>query len=168
MESESVKTKPETYIFNGFFGFVLFGPFRSCFSDCLAFLEEDDIGNKADGNNMPSRCAARELANEQATKQIKKEKQESVADDLEVEARRANAIADFASAHRLNASAKMMDASAKKMDASARILEKRLDLANNEKNQAYEIWKNATAGECNAYNPANPFWKDYLTAKKGC
>jgi len=134
----------------------------------MAFLEEDDIGKQADGNNVPSHHAARELANEQATKQIKKEKQESVVDDLEVEVQCANAIADFTSTHCLNASAKMMDASAKKMDASARMLEKRLDSANNEKYQAYEIWKNATAGECNAYNPANPFWKDYLTAKKGC
>jgi len=55
----------------------------------------------------------------------------------------ADAISDFASTHHLNASAKMrMDASAKKMDATAQILEKRLDLANNEKNQAYDMWKN--------------------------
>ncbi len=133
MESESVKTKPETYIFNGFFGFVLFGPFRSCFSDCLAFLEEDDIGNKADGNNMPSHHAAHKLAIKNqalqtSTNVSRKRKQNPLLDPI-AEAQHVDAIADLASAHCLTASAKMMD-------SSVRMLEKRLELANNKKNQA--------------------------------
>jgi len=40
-EPESLKF-PTNYFFNGFFVFVLFGPFWSCDIDCLAFLEKDD------------------------------------------------------------------------------------------------------------------------------
>jgi len=28
------------------------------------------------------------------------------------------------------------------------------------------MWKKATASKSNSYDPANPFWNDYLVAKK--
>jgi len=61
------KSRPDNYIFSGFFAFLLFGPFRCRPNDCLAYVEADDIGRDYDGNNIPSHCMARQIAQDQAT-----------------------------------------------------------------------------------------------------
>jgi len=61
------KPAPYNYYFSGYFAFVLFGPFRACSKDRLAYLEVDDIGKEDDGNNIPSHQAACDIAQEQSS-----------------------------------------------------------------------------------------------------
>jgi len=117
------KAMPENYIFSGFFAFLLFGPFRSRPNDRLAYLETDDIGNIYDGNKIPSRRVARQIAQDQATtngiKRGKREKENLENGLVEVESCRNEVMASFSSIQRLQ--------------ASIRILEKLLDSAIDEK-----------------------------------